>query len=70
MNLTYEALAALIVRYDFQTMANGWYVNTKFPEHSWAYVAPDPTETPEQKYQRILDKLKQVETSCHRMEGI
>ena len=60
MNLTYEAFAALIVRYDFQAMCNGWYVNTKFPEHSWAYVAPDPTETPELKYQRILNELFEV----------
>jgi hypothetical protein len=60
MGLTYEVFAALIVKHEFQVMANGYYVNHKFPEHSDAYVPPDLNETPELKYQRILNDLKEV----------
>lgn len=60
MGITYEAFAALIVKYNFKVMAIGGYVNYEFPEHSEAYEPPDPTETPEHKYQRILNDLKEA----------
>ncbi len=59
-NLSHEEFASLIVKYDYQVMAMGWYINHRFPEHSWAYEAPDPKMTPERKYQEILAYLKEI----------
>jgi len=70
LNLTHEEFASLIVKYDYQVMAMGFYVNTKFPEYSWAYKPPDPTITPEIKYQQILKELKEIAFLSRRMEGI
>lgn len=70
LNITHEEFASLIVRYDYQVMAMGWYVNTKFPEHSEAYIPPDPTMTPERKYQEILKELKKIAHLQQRMQGV
>ena len=59
-NLSNEEFASLIVKYDYQVLAMGFYVNCIFPEHSSAYVPPDPTMTPERKYQEILAYLKEI----------
>lgn len=59
-NLTHETFARLIVKKDYQVMATGYYVNTKFPEGSDAYQEPDPNMTDEMKYLEILQDLKEV----------
>jgi len=69
-NLSHEDFASLIVKYDYQVMAMGFYVNTKFPEHSEAYIPPDPTMTAERKYQQILKELKEIAYLSKKMKGI
>ena len=70
LNLSHEEFASLIVKYDYQVMAMGFYVNTKFPEHSEAYIPPDPTMTAERKYQEILKELKEIAYLSKKMKGI
>jgi hypothetical protein len=69
-NLTHEEFASLIVKYDYQVMAEAFFVNHKFPEHSDAYEPPDPTMTPEKKYQKILRLLKEIAYLVKRMKGV
>jgi len=69
-NLSHEEFASLIVKYDYSVFVEGFYVNYKFPEHSWAYVPPDPTMTPERKYLEILKNLKEIAYLHHKMKGI
>ena len=70
LNISHEEFASLIVKYDYQVMAMGWFVNTKFPEHSEAYVPPNPTMTPERKYHQILKELKVIAYLSRKMKGI
>lgn len=58
--VSYESFAKLICRFDYQVILSGYLVNHKFPEHSDAYVPPDPKMTPERKYQEILQDLKDI----------
>jgi hypothetical protein len=69
-NLSHEELADLIVKHDYQVIAMGYYVNFKFPEHSWAYEPPDPTITPERKYLEILKNLKEIAYLHQKIKGV
>jgi|GEM_PF-4751329 hypothetical protein len=65
--LSAEDFAALIVKYDYEVMAEWFCVNYKFPEHSDVYEPPDPNVTPEQKYDNILKELKNATVEIRRM---
>lgn len=65
-NLSHESFASLIVENDYQVMAEGYYLNYKFPEESEYYDPPDPTLTPEKKYMMILAEIKEIAEICQK----